>query len=58
MQHQGQPYRILYAFDPAREALLLLGGNKSGDKRWYRKAIPRAEAIFVRHLEDLEGQDG
>ena len=58
VQHQGQPYRILYAFDPAREALLLLGGNKSGDKRWYRKAIPRAEAIFVRHLEDLEGQDG
>jgi len=55
-QHQGQPYRILFAFDPKRDALLLLGGNKAGDKRWYRKAIPRAEAIFARHLEELEDQ--
>jgi hypothetical protein len=58
VQHQGQPYRILFAFDPRREALLLLGGNKAGDKRWYRKAIPRAEAIIARHLEELEDQDG
>lgn len=58
VQHQGQPYRILFAFDPKREALLLLGGNKAGDERWYRKAIPRAEAIFARHLEELEDQDG
>lgn len=56
VQHRSQPYRILYAFDPKREALLLLGGNKAGDKRWYRKAIPRAEAIYARHLEELEDQ--
>lgn len=58
VQHRSQPYRILYAFDPEREALLLLGGNKAGDKRWYRKAIPRAEAIYARHIEELEDQNG
>lgn len=54
VQHQGQPYRILYVFDPKREALLLLGGNKASNKRWYRKAILRAEAVYARHLEELE----
>jgi hypothetical protein len=60
VQHRGEPYRILYAFDPERQALLLIGGNKAGDKRWYRRMIPLAEAIFERHLETLaqEGNDG
>lgn len=58
VQHRGRPYRILYAFDPKRAALILLGGRKAGDKRWYRRAIPRAEEIFARHLEDLEDQVG
>lgn len=58
VQYRGEPYRILFAFDPKREALLLLGGNKGGDKRWYRRTIPRAEAIFARHLEELEANDG
>lgn len=58
VQHRGRPYRILYAFDPNREALLLLAGDKAGHKRWYRKAIPRAEAIFARHVKGLEDQDG
>lgn len=31
VQHAGEPYRILFAFDPKRQAVLLLGGNKSGD---------------------------
>jgi hypothetical protein len=58
VQHQGQPYRILYAFDPERQALLLLGGNKALDKRWYKKAVPAAEAIYRRHLNELEDDDG
>ena len=33
IQHEGRPYRILYAFDPRRAALLLIGGDKTGDKR-------------------------
>lgn len=52
VQHRGEPYRILYAFDPERQALLI-GGNKTGDKRWYQRMIPLAEAIFERHLESL-----
>lgn len=54
VQHRGEPYRILYAFDPERKALLLIGGNKAGDKRWYKRMIPLAEAIFERHLQSLE----
>lgn len=56
--YKGQPYRVLYAFDPNREALLLLGGNKAGDKRWYQKMIPLAERIYMQHLQQLEGDDG
>ncbi len=60
VQHRGEPYRILYAFDPERQALLLIGGNKAGDKRWYKRMIPLAETIFERHLATLakEGNDG
>lgn len=60
IQHRGEPYRILYAFDPKRQALLLIGGNKAGDKRWYKRMMPLAETIFERHLETLaeEGDDG
>ncbi len=54
VQYRGEPYRILYAFDPKREALLLVGGNKARDKRWYKRMIPIAEAIFARHLGTLD----
>ena len=57
VQHRGEPYRILYAFDLEREALLLVGGNKVGDKRWYKRMIPVAEAIFERHLASLNEED-
>jgi hypothetical protein len=53
VQHDGRPYRVLYAFDPRRVAVLLLGGDKTGDGRWYEKAIALAEKIYARHLEDL-----
>ena len=35
VQHQGKPYRILFAFDPRRSAYLILGGDKTGDANWY-----------------------
>lgn len=53
VQHEGRPYRVLYAFDPRRVALLLLGGDKTGNSRWYEKAIPQAETIYRKHLEEL-----
>ncbi len=56
VQHRGEPYRILFAFDPRREALLLIGGNKASDKRWYKRMIPLAEEIFERYLATLEDE--
>ena len=57
VQYRGDPYRILYAFDPKREALLLVGGNKTEDKKWYDKMIPRAEKLFQAHLDSLDKED-
>ncbi len=50
----ASPLRIIYAFDPKREALLLLGGDKGDDKRFYERAIPRAEQLWEAHIEDLK----
>jgi len=46
--------RVLYAFDPRRTALLLLGGDKTGDPNWYEKFVPIADDLFDRHLRELE----
>jgi hypothetical protein len=43
VQHQGRPYGVLYAFDPRRCAILLIGGDKTGDDRWYETHVPMAE---------------
>jgi hypothetical protein len=53
VQQGGEPYRIFYAFDPRRSALLLIGGNKVGDDRFYEEMVPRADALFDEHLEEL-----
>jgi hypothetical protein len=45
--------RILFVFDPWSQAILLTGGDKAGNwKRWYDAAIPRAEKLLVRWLEE------
>jgi len=54
IQHGGRPYRVLYAFDPRRVAILLIGGDKTGDDRWYDKYIPLADKIYDAHLEALK----
>ena len=53
IQHRGRPYRVLYAFDPRRCAILLLGGDKTGDRRWYKKYVPIADHLYDEHLENL-----
>lgn len=53
VQHQGEPYRVLYAFDPRRMAILLIGGCKAGDDRWYDKMVPVADALYDQHLEEI-----
>jgi hypothetical protein len=50
----ASPLRIIYAFDPRREALLLLGGDKGDDKRFYERAIAKAEQLWDAHLAQIE----
>jgi len=54
VQHAGRPIRILYAFDPRRAAILLLGGDKTGDPRWYAVNVPRADRLYDEHLATLK----
>lgn len=56
IQHEGRPYRILYAFDPRRCAILLLGGDKTGNNRWYTVYVPMADKLYDEHLEELGKQ--
>lgn len=56
-QHQGRPYRILYAFDPRRTAVLLIGGDKTGDRRWYEEYVPIADRLYQEHLETLNREE-
>lgn len=48
---------MLYAFDPLRVALLLLGGTKTGGARWYEKMVPEADLLYDRHLKALKRED-
>lgn len=57
VQYQGEPWRVLFVFDPTRRAILLVGGNKQGDARWYKKAIPLAEQRYQRYLEQMENDN-
>jgi hypothetical protein len=46
--------RILFAFDPRRQAILLLGGNKTGNwDAWYEEAIPKVDELYAEYLRDL-----
>jgi hypothetical protein len=53
-QHDGRPFRTLYAFDPRRSAILLIGGDKTGDNRWYDLNILVADQLYDEHLEQLQ----
>jgi hypothetical protein len=53
VQHEGRPYRILYAFNPLRTGLLLIGGDKTGDNRFYERHVPLADALFASHIIEL-----
>jgi hypothetical protein len=55
-QHDGHPLRTLYAFDPRRSAILLIGGDKTGDKRWYETHVPIADRLYDEHLEQLKNE--
>lgn len=53
IQHHGRPFRVLYAFNPERAAVLLIGGDKTGNTRWYEIFVPIADRLYDEHLKDL-----
>lgn len=52
IQSAGRPLRVLYVFDPKRQAVLLIGGDKTGNDRFYQEMIPRAESIWEAYLRE------
>jgi len=51
IQHKGNPYRVLYVFDPVWQAILLVGGVKTAQgNRWYEDAIRLADKLFEEYL--------
>jgi hypothetical protein len=53
-QHAGRPFRTLYAFDPLRNAILLIGGDKKGNDRWYVVNVSHADRLYDEHLVQLK----
>jgi len=53
IQFGGRPLRSLYAFDPRRRAILLIGGDKTGNDRWYEEYIPIADDLYDQYIDEL-----
>ena len=52
-QRSGRPLRVLYAFDPRRTSILLIGGDKSANERFYEEFVPIADYLYDEHLREL-----
>lgn len=52
-QSSGRPLRVFYAFDPRRTSILLIGGDKTGNSRFYEYYVPIADELYDEHLEEL-----
>jgi hypothetical protein len=52
-QSGGKPLRTFFAFDPRRTAILLIGGDKTGDARFYDRMIPIADKLYDDYLTEL-----
>jgi hypothetical protein len=51
--------QVLFTFDPWRSAILLVAGDKAGNwTAWYRRAIPRAEALYEEYLHERGIEEG
>ena len=56
-QCEGRPLRTFYAFDPGRTAILLIGGNKTGDDKFYDVMIPLADKIYDNYLKEIQEEN-
>ena len=45
--------RVFYAFDPRRTAIVLIGGDKTGDNRFYERMIPTADALYDTYIDEI-----
>ena len=52
-QFRGHPIRTFFAFDPRRSAILLIGGDKTGNDRFYDQVVPIADRLYDEHLAQL-----
>jgi hypothetical protein len=52
-QSGGRPIRVFYAFDPRRTAILLIGGDKTGDDCFYDRMVPVADALYDVHIDEI-----
>jgi hypothetical protein len=53
VQSGGRPLRVFYAFDPRRSAILLIGGDKTGDNRFYERMVPIADDLYDVHIAEI-----
>lgn len=51
-QSGGKPLRVSYSFDPKRQAVLLLGGDKTGKDRFYKQFVAESERIWEQYLKE------
>ena len=56
-QCKGRPIRTFYAFDPRRTAILLIGGEKTGNDRFYDSMVPIADKIYDNYLEEIREEN-
>lgn len=56
-QHVGRRYRTLYDFDPRRAAILLIGGDETGDDRWYDTNVTISDRLCDVQLEELKKEE-
>ncbi len=56
LRPRGGNIRMLFAFDPRRTAILLIGGDKTGRwQEWYEEKVPIADRLYDEHLRDVAG---
>ncbi len=56
VQVGGRPIRVFYAFDPRRIAILLIGGDKTGQEDFYKRLVSIADRLYDDHLAEIAGE--
>jgi hypothetical protein len=55
-QSSGKPLRTFFAFDPRRTAILLIGGDKTSDDRFYDRMVRIADRLFDDYLTEIKDE--